>query len=285
MLEATMLKVRWGVLGVGRAGKARVDALRADPRCDLVGAWRGDLSGLGLQAFHSYADMIQHVDAVAICSPDLFHADQVHTALTSRRHVVCEFPLASSAREASNLYALSIAYDRVLHVEHIELLTPAAGWLRQRAKGRNLLGGAVRFTCGPRPDVASPAHANIARLHRIIDAVGEPQGVRVERCNPEHLSLILDYPEGAELTVECRMEEGLERHMEMVLEFEDGNLRQEGAQVFEDGEEVELSEATGLFKADQLAATSAILDGASSYASMDQVLAALGLADTIVGQA
>ena len=48
---------------------------------------------------------------------------------------------------------------------------------------------------------------------------------------------------------------------------------------------MELSEATGLFKADQLAATSAILDGASSYASMDQVLAALGLADTIVGQA
>jgi len=280
-----MLKVRWGVLGVGRAGKARVEAIRADPRCDLVGAWRGDLEGAQLRAFDSFAHMLQHVDAVAICSPDLFHADQVHTALTSRRHVVCEFPLASTAREASSLFALSIAYDRVLHVEHIELLTPEASWLRRRAKDRQLLGGAIRFSSGPRKSAASPAHANIARLHRIIDAVGAPDGVRVERCNPEQLSLILDYGDEVEVAVDCRMGEGLERHLEMVFEFEDGNLRQDGHAVFEDGEAVDLPEAQGLFKADQLAASAAILDGETSYASMDKVLAALGIADTIMGQA
>lgn len=280
-----MLKVRWGVLGVGRAGSARVNALRADPRCELVGAWRGKVSDMDLREFDSYTDMLSHVDAVAICSPDVFHGDHVHTALTARRHVVCEFPLAASAREASNLYALSIAYDRVLHVEHIELLTPAASWLRKRAQGRKLLGGAVRFTSGARTNVTSPAHANIARLHRIIDAVGEPGGVRVERCNPEQLTLGLDYSGGAELTVDCRMEEGLERRLEMVLEFEDGNLRQEDRAVFEDGEQVELEPGSGLFQTDQLAATSAILDGTAPYATMDQVLAALGIADSIAGQA
>jgi hypothetical protein len=71
----------------------------------------------------------------------------------------------------------------------------------------------------------------------------------------------------------------------MVLEFEDGNLRQDGSSVYEDGEEVALEQSTGLFVADQLVATSAILDGAASYTSMDQVLAALGIADTIVGSA
>jgi len=229
--------------------------------------------------------MLQHVDAVAICSPDVFHADQVHTALTSRRHVVCEFPLASSAGEASKLYALSLAYDRVLHVEHIELLTPAARWLRERTAGRTLVGGAVRFTGGARSNVYSPAHANMARLHRIIDAVGTPTGVRVERCNPEHLGLFLDYPGGVEVTLDCRMEEGLERRLEMVLEFEDGNLRQEDRAVFEDGERVELQSGQGLFKEDQLAASAAILDGVSAYVSMDQVLVALGIADTIAGSA
>ena len=280
-----MLKIRWGVLGVGRAGRARVDALRSDPRCELVGAWRGDVEGVNLRRFDSYTDMLSHVDAVAICTPDVFHGDQVHTALTARRHVVCEFPLAGSAREASNLYALSIAYDRVLHVEHIELLTPAASWLRKQSSGRKLLGGAVRFTGGARTNVTSPAHANIARLHRIIDSVGVPEGVRVERCNPAQLTLGLDYADGAEITVDCRMEEGLERHLEMVLEFEAGILRQEDRMVFQDGEQVELERGVGLFQTDQLAATASILDGAPPYASMDQVLAALGLADSIVGQA
>ena len=279
-----MVKVRWGVLGVGRAGKARVEALRADPRSEIVGAWRGNVSGMDLREFDTYADLLKHVDAVAVCSPDLFHADQVYTALTTRRHVVCEFPLASSSREASSLYALSIAYDRVLHVEHIELLTPAATWLRQRSQGRKLLGGTVRFTCGPRPNTASPAHANIARLHRIFDAVGAPDGVEVERCNPEQLRLVLGYPDGAEVAVDCRMEAGLERHLEMVLEFGDGNLRQEGSRVFEDGEVVDLPESAGLFEQDQFAATAEILDGAAPYAAMDQVLAVLGIADSISGQ-
>jgi hypothetical protein len=279
-----VLKVRWGVLGVGRAGRARAKAMLSDPRCELVGAWRGDVSGMGLKAFDSYADMLQHVDAVAICSPDVFHGDHVHTALSARRHVVCEFPLASSAIEASNLFALSIAYDRVLHVEHIELLTAEAAWLKKQAAGRKLLGGAVRFTGGARTSVASPAHANIARLHRIIDAVGAPTGVQVERCNPEHLSLQLDYPDEVTLSVDCKMEAGLDRHLEMVLEFQDGNLRQEDKAVFEDGERIELASGTGLFLADQLAASAAILDGSKPYVSMDQVLAVLGIADTIVGQ-
>ena len=124
-----MLKVRWGVLGVGRAGRARVNALRGDPRCEIVGAWRGKVSDMDLREFDSYQDMLSHVDAVAICSPDVFHGDHVHTALTARRHVVCEFPLAASAREASNLYALSIAYDRVLRIHFHKKIFKSMCWL------------------------------------------------------------------------------------------------------------------------------------------------------------
>ena len=143
-----MLKVRWGVLGVGRAGRARVEALRADPRAEIVGGWRGDTDGVSIDAFSSFEEMLQHVDAVAVCSPDSFHATQVHAALSAYRHVVCEFPVASSAGEASSLFALAVARDRVLHVEHIELLTPSAKWIRNFAIGKTLVGGAVRFFWG-----------------------------------------------------------------------------------------------------------------------------------------
>ena len=46
--RCVVLKVRWGVLGAGRAGRARVEALRADPRAVVVGdggeTWRPPVS-------------------------------------------------------------------------------------------------------------------------------------------------------------------------------------------------------------------------------------------------
>ena len=280
-----MMTVRWGVVGVGRAGIARVKALRADPRSTVVGGWRGDPEAAGLHAFQGFDELLQHVDAVAICSPDPFHSTQVHAALSAYRHVVCEFPLAGSAGEASSLFALSVARDRVLHVEHIELLTPASAWIRDFVAGKTLVGGTIHFSSGARNRVISPAHANIARFQRIIDAVGAPEDVSVQRCTPHHLAVRLQYGEDVRLGLDCRMEEGLTRHLEMVLEFEEGIVRQEDGEVFLDGSKVELPESSGLFVQDQLSATAAILDGIESYAPMEQVLEGLSLADLVMGAA
>ena len=280
-----MMSVRWGVVGVGRAGRARVEALHADPRSTVVGGWRGSPESIGIRAFQSFDELLQHVDAVAICSPDPFHATQVHAALSAYRHVVCEFPLAGSSGEASSLFALSVARDRVLHVEHIELLTPAAAWVRDFCMGKTLAGGTIRFSGGPRDRVISPAHANIARFHRIIDSAGIPEDVAVQRCTPNHLAVRLQFDNDVSLGLDCRMEEGLKRHLEMVLEFEEGIVRQEGGDIFLDGSKVELEPSSGLFKADQLSATAAILDGVESYVSMERVLEGLSLADLVMGAA
>lgn len=278
-----MMKVRWGVLGVGRAGRARVKALRADPRAVVVGGWRGDPEAVGLRRFASFEEMLQHVDAVAICSPDHFHASQVHIALSTHRHVVCEYPVAASAGEASSLFALSVARDRVLHVEHIELLTPAAQWIRRFAADKTLLGGSVRFTGGARPFATSPAHANVARFQRIIDAVGVPEDVSVERCTPSNLAVQLLYPDDVSVGLDCQMEEGLDRHLEIVLEFDKGIVRQQDRRIFVDGEAVELTPGEGLFYTDQLAATASILDGTEPYIPMEQVLDGLSVADLVMG--
>jgi hypothetical protein len=278
-----MMKVRWGVLGVGQAGKARVAALRADPRAEVLGGWRGDPGAVDLHTFQSVEDMLQHVDAVAICSPDHYHASQVHTALSSFRHVVCEFPVAGSAGEASSLFALSVAKDRVLHVGHIELLTPAARWIREFVPGRTLLGGNLRFDGGLHAGATSPAHANISRFQRVIDAIGVPEDVSIQRCTPNNLGVKLLYPDDVAFNFDCRMEEGLERRMEMVLEFQAGIVRQENNRVFLDGKEVELEPSPGLFNTDQLAATAVILDGKEPYISMERVLDGLAIADLVMG--
>jgi biliverdin reductase len=280
-----MMSIRWGVVGVGRAGKARVEALHADPRSTVVGGWRGSPEKLGLRTFQSFEELLQHVDAVAICSPDPYHSTQVHAALSAYRHVVCEFPLAGSAGEASSLFALSVARDRVLHVEHIELLTPAATWIREFGVGKTLAGGTIRFSGGARKNVITPAHANIARFHRIIDGIGVPEDVAVQRCTPHHLAVRLQYQNDVSVGLDCRMEEGLKRHLEMVLEFQEGIVRQEGGEIYLDGSKVDLPASPGLFKSDQLSATAAILDGVESYISMEQILEGLSLADLVMGAA
>ena len=84
--------------------------------------------------------------------------------------------------------------------------------------------------------------------------------------------------------MDCACEEGLERHFEMVLEYSHGILRQSDDALYRDGTRRRLRQGPGLFATDQLAATAAILDGTSSYASPERVLDALGLADAVMGQ-
>ena len=99
------------------------------------------------------------------------------------------------------------------------------------------------------------------------------------------MAVRLQYQDDVSVGLDCRMEEGLKRHLEMVLEFQEGIVRQEGGEIYLDGSKVELPPSPGLFKADQLSATAAILDGVESYITMEQVLEGLSLADLVMGAA
>jgi len=269
------------VIGVGRAGRARVEALRADPRAEVVIGHRGDPAALGLPAALSLHEVIGTVDAVAICSPDAHHPDQVRAALEGGCHVVCEAPLAGSAAAARALFDLATERERVLHVEHIELLTPSARFLEERCSGRVFEDGSLRFQGETRRDAASVVHANVARLHRVVDALGLPTGHRTTVCKVDDFSGVLEYPEG-ELEVEFAHLEGLRRHTEVVLRLDDGSVTQLNRLVFERGAPVSLPRSPlGLFVQDQLAATARILDGARPYVTDERVVAVLALADAL----
>lgn len=75
-------------------------------------------------AFGNYHELFENVDAVTICTPNKFHAEIAICALEAGVHVLCEKPMAITAKECEAMIAaaektttqLSIAY----HFRHTE---------------------------------------------------------------------------------------------------------------------------------------------------------------------
>jgi biliverdin reductase len=282
--------MQWGLIGAGRAGRARARAIDADPRANLIGWHRGSLDHPTARQFSELGDLLRQVEAVAVCSPSGFHRRQVQQALEADCHVLCEFPLALSAADAEQLFASARRSDKVLHVEHIGLLTPTAKWLRQRVQGRELWGGAVSFSSpGGRwlEDeglAGSIAHRNLSRLHRVIDLFGVPGRVSVSRRSRSLLDATLGYRH-AEIALEFRQEQTLDRVLSMTLTLSDGVVALVANHVWDGPKAVPLTKTSGLFLADQLMASSAMLDQAPLAVPSDRIIQVLSIADRLANVA
>ncbi len=269
--------MRWGIIGVGRAGAARARAIEADSRCEVVVGYRGDPAGAGLAVADSVPALLDVVDAVAICSPDRTHPVLVAEALEAGRHVVCEFPLAHTAQEGAGLLDLAAAQGRVLHVEHIELLGSAAGWWRELDIGA-VRCGAVTFESS-RQDV-TVTDGGLARLHRILDILGPPDALRVDIRTPAWLAARLKWGEG-EVDVEFRSGPGLKRSTTISLDCAAGYCTQRDRSVFIDDVAVSLPPSPPLFATDQRFAVDTILHDTPHYLSRSRLLCGLRLRDAL----
>ena len=120
-----------GIIGTGHAAKARAEALKTDERGLLV-AIAGHTPETAVefgQTFQaevcpSWEQLIKRddLDLVAISSINKEHGVMVRGALENNLHVVVEYPLSLDPQEAEELIALAGAKNKLLHVEHIELL-------------------------------------------------------------------------------------------------------------------------------------------------------------------
>ncbi len=269
--------MRWGIIGVGRAGGARARAIAADSRSEAVIGYRGDPAASGLQVADSAAALLDVVDAVAICSPDRTHPVLVAEALEAGCHVVCEYPLASTAEEGEKLLDLAVAQGRVLHVEHIELLGSAAGWWRELDIGA-VRCGAVTFESS-RQDITVTS-GGLPRLHRILDILGPPDALRVDIRTPAWLAARLRWGRG-EVDVEFRSGPGLKRTTTIALDCAAGYCMQRNRSVFVDDVEVSLPPSPPLFVTDQRFAIDTILHATPHYLSRARLLCGLRLRDAL----
>jgi predicted dehydrogenase len=112
-----MRKVGVGVVGTGFIGPAHVEALRRLSNVEVVAiaardqaAAESKAQALGVaRAYGDYRKLLarEDVHVVHICTPNHLHFEMSKQALLAGKHVVCEKPLATEAREAAELVELA----------------------------------------------------------------------------------------------------------------------------------------------------------------------------------
>ncbi|MFQ5970317.1 MAG: Gfo/Idh/MocA family protein [Nitrososphaerales archaeon] len=105
-------KIRIGIVGVGYAGKKHLTNMLHDSRVEVHGIydilWRrmNSIASLyNLKKYSSYEEMTEDskLDAIYVCTPNVFHTEQTLLALNNSKHVFCEKPMALKLTDATKV--------------------------------------------------------------------------------------------------------------------------------------------------------------------------------------
>lgn len=124
--RTTKLPIRVGVIGLGFAGQTHLQAYRRLPEVEitaLAGLEADKLAQLG-ETYHiphlysDYDELLarEDLDAVSICVPNHLHAPIAVKALRQGKHVICEKPLARTAKETEEMVQVASEAGLLLSV-------------------------------------------------------------------------------------------------------------------------------------------------------------------------
>jgi len=135
-----MQRCRVGVVGVGHLGQAHARILASLPQARLVGVVdtnhaqaQAVAARHGVRVFDHHLDLAQHVDALCVVTPTVFHHPVAADLLRRGIPLLVEKPLALNLGEAQELVELSHRHRAMLQVGHIERFNPAFEELRRRS--------------------------------------------------------------------------------------------------------------------------------------------------------
>lgn len=114
---------------------------------ELVGVWDDDdqrgkafADAHATQFIPDLSDLLARVEAVAICSENLKHADHIEAAAAARRHIICEKPVAAAEehlhRIRSAVNAASITFMTAFPCPFSPAFASLAGKITEGAVGR-----------------------------------------------------------------------------------------------------------------------------------------------------
>ncbi|MCZ2204686.1 Gfo/Idh/MocA family oxidoreductase [Cylindrospermopsis raciborskii] len=302
-----------GLIGTGYAAKHRAQAFKQDERTNLIaiaGHSPESIAGLAksyeTQVSNSWEELVERedVDLIVISTINSDHGKMARAALNNNKHLVVEYPLSLNLKEAEELIALAKDKKRLLHVEHIELLS---SWHQVLKENLPMLGQLfyVRYSTMKAEHPARrkwtynhqlfgfPLMGALSRLHRLIDVFGQ---VVTVNCHQRYWETEEEYYQGCLCTTQLCFADGLlaqviygkgetiwqsERKLE--VSAENGGLILDGDKgIFigsEDTRSIEIANRQGLFARDTKIVLDHIFHGSPLYVTAEQSLYTLNIAD------
>ncbi|HLO88967.1 MAG TPA: Gfo/Idh/MocA family oxidoreductase [Nostocaceae cyanobacterium] len=312
-LPLTKTKLRVGLVGTGYAAKLRAEALLESEKADLVAIAGHDperttafAQKYTAEVMSSWQQLIarEDLDLIIISTINRDHGQIVRAALNNDQHVVVEYPLSVDVQEAQELITLAQAQNKLLHVEHIELL---GGWHQAVKENLAALGHLfyIRYSTinrqYPAPRKWSYHHemfgfpliGALSRLHRLTNLFGQ---VVTVNCHQRYWETDENYYQTCLCTAQLCFSNGLlaqviygkgetlwlsERKLE--VHGEDGGLILDGDRgtllQFEQTKSIDLGTRRGLFAQDTKMVLDHLFYGTPLYVTPEESLYTLKVAD------
>ena len=202
--DSVLLKV--GIVGTGYAAKKRAEAIKSDRRTELLVVTGNTPVKLqefcqtyAVEAVDSWSELVNlpQLDLIFICTINQGCGAIAKAAILAGKHVVVEYPLALEVEVAEEVIELAAAKQKLLHVEHIEII----GGLHQAIKqylpqiGQVFHASyttiAAQHPVEPswkyhRQQFGFPLSAALSRIHRLTDLFGTVEKVT---CNNRYWNL------------------------------------------------------------------------------------------------
>ena len=151
-------KLKIGAIGIGRIWMwAHAEPLLAHPDVEIVAVCDTDVARAEAFAkqhgvkhvFADYRDVLKlkDLDAIDICTPNLYHSEMAVAALKSGRHVFCEKPDAVSPVECQRMVDAAKASGKTLMVMRNNRFNDNAQWLKRYIE-RGEMGDIYAGRCG-----------------------------------------------------------------------------------------------------------------------------------------
>jgi biliverdin reductase len=305
------LDLKVGIVGTGFVAKLRAEALHTDPRSHIsaIAGHTVEKTALFAQnydarAFQHWQDLVREpdLDLVVVSTVNRDHA----VIAQAGKHVVVEYPLALNVEDGEALIALAERQNKLLHVEHLELLGGVHQAFKQALPRIGQVFYARYATQTPQRSVNDrwtyqpalfgfPFVGALSRLHRLVDGFGAVKTVQGQAQfwpteMPTYRSCVcsaqLEFANGvfAEVTY-AKGEYVWSAERSLVVQGAEGALVFEGDQgklvQGDHARELEVGVRRGLFAQDTRMVLDHLFDARPLYVTPQESLYSLQIAEAI----
>jgi len=117
-------KIRFGIIGFGAIGPRHKEKIEENTNaeliavCDINEKKLASITDKKIKLFTNYHEMLKmdEIDVVSLCTPNDLHAEMAIDSMRAGKHVLCEKPMALTAKDCKEMVHISLKENKKLFI-------------------------------------------------------------------------------------------------------------------------------------------------------------------------